>query len=80
MKGRNPKTPAEWQEAVDIAAGFRAIQDCKLYGLLTGGPEINVTRCDEILAAGRAKGIKPSRPVTELAVFLCAAMIESETK
>jgi hypothetical protein len=67
---RDPKTPEEWQEAVDVAAGVRAIADCKMYGLIEGGPEIDIARCDDILARGRRRGITPSRPVTELAVEL----------
>lgn len=64
----DPKTPAEWQEAVDAAAACRAIADCKMYGLLEGGPEINVARCDEILGRGRRRGVHPSSSVRELAL------------
>jgi hypothetical protein len=67
---RDPKTPEEWQEAVDAAAGARAIADCAMYGLITGGPKINVRRCDDILARGRKRGIAPSRTDTELVVEL----------
>lgn len=69
---KNPSTPAEWQRAVDAAAGFRAIADCKMYGLFEGGPEIHVSRCDEILELGARKGIRPSRPAIELALRLLA--------
>lgn len=65
---RDPKTPAEWQEAVDGAAACRAIADCQMYGLLQGGPKIDVVRCDEILERGAARGIRPSREPTDLAV------------
>lgn len=77
MKRHDPKTAAEWQEAVDAAAGARAIADCKMYGLLEGGPEIDVGRCDEILERGRARGVRPSRPRNELAVRLVAEINSS---
>lgn len=63
-----PRTPAEWQEAVDASAAYRLIADCELYGLIEGGGEINVDRCDYILQAGKARGVLPSRPIVELAV------------
>jgi hypothetical protein len=71
---KNPRTPKEWQEAVDMAAAARAIADCKMYGLLKGGPEIDIARCDEILERGRKRGFRPSRPVPILAVEMVSAM------
>jgi len=65
---RDPKSTAEWQEAVDAAAGLRALADCKMYGLIEGGPEIDVARCDEILERGRARGVRPSAPARDLAI------------
>jgi hypothetical protein len=70
----NPKTPEEWQEAVNAAAAARAVADCKLYGVIDGGPRINVARCDQILEQGRKRGIMPSRPITELAIELINAI------
>lgn len=66
------------QEAVDAAAGARALADCMMYGLLTG-PKINVERCDQILTAGRRRGIHPSKPATDLAIELATA-INQEAK
>lgn len=74
MAGKEPKTPEQWQEAVDAAAACRAIADCKMYGLLEGGPTIDVRRCDDILARRRAKNILPSRPKRELAIGMIAAL------
>ena len=65
---------AEWREAVDAAAGWRAIADVKMYGLIQGGPEINVTRCDQILERGKALGIEPSKSAVDLAIALIAAI------
>lgn len=50
---KNPKTEAEWLEAVNAAAFFLLLNDCKLYGLIEGGPQVDVARCEEILEQGR---------------------------
>lgn len=55
----DPQTDQEWQEAVNIAAALRTIADVKMYGLMEGGPEINVERCDEIVEQGAARGFTP---------------------
>ncbi len=80
MKPINPKLEREWQEAVDGAAACRAIADCKMYELLQGGPKINVGRCDEILERGAKRGIRPSKPVTELAVGYIVAYNEEQER
>lgn len=69
---KNPKTSAEWQEAVDAAAACRAIADCMMYGLLTG-PSVDVARCDWILSEGERRGVRPSKPALDLAVGYAAA-------
>jgi hypothetical protein len=51
---RDPKTPEEWQTAVDSASALRLIADCRMYGLIDGGPSIDVARCDEIVERGLA--------------------------
>jgi hypothetical protein len=71
---RNPRTLEEWQEAVDGAAALRMIADCKMYGLIEGGPEINVGRCDEILERGQSRGVHPSAPTEALALAYIAAL------
>lgn len=75
---KEPKTPAEWQEAVDAAAGARALADCMMYGLLKG-PAIDVKRCDELLEAGSARGVYPSRAAGDLALEMVAG-INAEAK
>jgi hypothetical protein len=73
-KPKRPRTRAEFQEAVDAAAGLRSIADCKMYGLIEGGPAIDVDRCDMMLEAGRVAGVFPSKPVSELALEMIAAI------
>jgi hypothetical protein len=75
----DPQTPEQWQEAVDSAAAMRMIADCKMYGLLEGGPVINISRCDELLERGQQLGVMPSAPVVDLAVMWMRA-INDEVK
>lgn len=63
-KPRDPKTPAEWQEAVNAAHVMRMIADCEMYGLITG-PEVNVERCDAILETGAKLGYHPDPGILE---------------
>lgn len=69
MNLKDPKTDAEWQEAVNISAGLRMIADCQMYGLITG-PAINVERCDELLEGGAERGITPQHGRMDLAMAL----------
>jgi hypothetical protein len=65
---RDPQTPKEWQEAVDTAAGLRALHDVQLYGLIDGISDVNLKRCAYILEQGANRGIQPSKPALQLAV------------
>ena len=56
----NPKTPAQWQEAVDLAHGCLCLDSARQYGLVQGGPGVDVERCADIIAKGKAMGIVPS--------------------
>ena len=58
-KSADPKTPAEWQEAVDCAHAAMTLHAARLYGLVTGGPDVNVDRCAEILRRAREFKIVP---------------------
>ncbi len=58
---KNPRTAKEWQEALDAANGALAFDSAKLYGLLTGGPQVNTARCLEILKAGMGTRIQTER-------------------
>lgn len=54
-----PRTDAQWQEAVNLAHAFLLIESAKRYGLITGGPTVNVDRCAELLRMGEARGFRP---------------------
>lgn len=76
MSRKDPRTREEWQLAVDAACALRLIADCKMYGLIAGGPTIDVGRCDDILDRGKAHGIHPSKPQADLAIAIIAAINE----
>ena len=59
-KRKLPRTRAQWQEAVDLAGFWLSVQATRDYGLTTGGPEIDVARCEELLRLGRERGVVPS--------------------
>jgi len=61
----DPKTPGQWQEAVDSAYGALVLESAKAYGLLTGGPVVNVDRCEKILRRGARRGIYPAPDAIE---------------
>lgn len=61
----DPTTPAEWQTAVDAAKALLTLEAARSYGLVRGGPGVNVGRCEDLLARGRARGIEPSPDAVE---------------
>ena len=63
---RDPQTPQEWQEAVDLAEFYRSLYDCQLYCLITISAEINTKRCDSILNRGAKLGYKPKDTILQL--------------
>lgn len=58
--GRDPATPAEWRAAVATAEACLRLDAAKQYGLVVGGPVVNVDRCVALLEAGRARGVMPT--------------------
>ncbi len=69
---KDPQTPAEWQEAVDCAQ-FLLLLDCAhQYGLIEGGPKVNVDRCAAILERGRERGIYPAGTETLIKRYIGA--------
>jgi hypothetical protein len=59
-KVQDPQNDAEWQEAVDLASALLHLDSARQYGLVTGGPEINVERCARLVADGARRGVVPS--------------------
>lgn len=61
----DPTTPEEWQEAVDLAHGCLALDSARQFGLITGGPVVDVDRADYILTQGRSRGFTPANDAVE---------------
>lgn len=59
---RNPTTPDEWQLVADFSAFCLAVENARLYGLIEGGPEINVDRCRDLLLMAQDRGIESRGP------------------
>lgn len=64
-KPKDPETPTEWQDAVDAAYACANIEAARAYGLVTGGPKIDLKRCEEILSIGKSLGIQPKADAIE---------------
>lgn len=62
---RNPETDHEWQVAADMAQTALDIDAARKYGLITGGPAVNVERCEEILRLAADRGIEPTEDCVE---------------
>ncbi len=58
---RNPKNLREWQEAADAAELFLQIDSARSYGLITGGPVVDVDRCEELLKLAARRKIRPNK-------------------
>ena len=58
---KNPRTPEEWQEAVDLANFGLIVDAARQYGLITGGPVFALKRCNDLLARGAKKGFRPQK-------------------
>lgn len=55
-----PETREDWQEAVDAAKGALGLHAARLYGLVEGGPAVDVDRCRELINRGSDLGVVPS--------------------
>lgn len=56
---RDPQTPEEWQQAVNMASVMLLIESARQYGLVVGGPEVNADRCQQLLDKGERRGYRP---------------------
>jgi hypothetical protein len=61
----DPQTKEQWQEAADLAEFYLHLDSAQRYGLVTGGPDINFDRCEEILREARQRGIRPAPDAVE---------------
>src|SRR6267143_6720679 len=67
---QDPQTPAEWQEAVNLARFLLDLEDCKSYGLLAGGTTTKIARCEELVKRGKDLGFHPASTVELVKQFV----------
>lgn len=56
---QEPTTPDEWRRAVTLAEVCLDLDAARRYGLVTGGPDVDVERCVDLLKRGRQRGVVP---------------------
>lgn len=52
-----PQNDEEWAEAINAAVFCLGVDSARKYGLVSGGPEVDVDRCEEVLAHAKAAGL-----------------------
>jgi hypothetical protein len=62
---KDPKTPAEWHEAVNLAELYNRLESARAYGFIRSNLSVDVDRVDTILARGRVLGIVPNEREVE---------------
>lgn len=73
---RDPRFPAEWQEAVDGARLLLVVDAMRQYGLVEGGPLCNAGRCVDMLRRGRRLGYRPNEETVDAALRELVALPE----
>lgn len=53
---KNPETSQEWQDVMDIADAAIRLDAARKYGLVKGGPKVNLKRCQEIVELAKSRG------------------------
>ena len=52
-----PRTAAEWRDVATLAEVLLRVDAARQYGLIVGGPTINVARCATLLKRAQRRGI-----------------------
>jgi prepilin-type N-terminal cleavage/methylation domain-containing protein len=61
----DPQTDADWMDAVDMAHAALSLDAARQFGLVAGGPMVNVERCVWIVEKGKAMGFVPRADAIE---------------
>jgi hypothetical protein len=67
---RDPESPPEWRAAAACADALLHLDAARQYGLVTGGPGVDVDRCLDLLARAKARGIEPTEAEATAALQL----------
>jgi len=57
----DPTTRAEWQEAADQAWALLVLDAARAYGLVVGGPVVNVPRAEDLIRRAKGRGVEPRK-------------------
>lgn len=75
----DPTTLEEWQNAVDAADALLKLDAARIYGLVSGGPEVDTERCWEIVhRAAEIHGLEPAEDAVERLVAALTGTGEGE--
>ena len=69
---KEPATLEEWIEAGTLAHVYTMIHAARAYGLIEGGPDIDLERCESILEECTARDIDVSIDGQELKLLLAS--------
>jgi hypothetical protein len=69
----DPRTPQEWQEAVNLAELYLILNSAEVFGLVTEGPRVNVERCEDLIKMGRERGYIPAGDLAECSLAVAGA-------
>lgn len=76
----DPQTREEWQDVVDACEFLLQLDSARQYGLIKGGPECNVERCEELLDRAKHQGIYPREDFLERAFAGMGLVVVSDSK
>lgn len=65
---KDPQTPEQWRMAAAMAQACIVLDAARQYGLVTGGPGVNLNRCLEVVARAKARDIVPSEAEIDQAI------------
>ena len=75
----DPQTPEEWQTAATMAHLLLTIESARMYGLIEGGPKVDLQRCEQILELARRRKVYPQKLTDqEIGAFIAQINMEAE--
>lgn len=66
----------EWQYAADLAELALMFDACRMFGLVTGGPNVNADRAHAIIEQAARRGVEPAPTEAVMAGFIAGLLDE----
>jgi hypothetical protein len=78
----DPQTTADWRLVLAVAHACLALDAARQYGVVVGGPTIDVRRCEELIAGGLAIGLRVTKDEIDTATdtLLAELAVTTPTK